>query len=98
VYDPEGTFAALVNTEMVGLEALDDEDRSLVHEVVGRHVEHTGSEVGRRILGAWALDSAHFRKVMPLDYKRVLDVMKQADADGLSEAAALERIMATSHG
>jgi hypothetical protein len=35
---------------------------------------------------------------MPLDYRRVLAVMKQAETDGLDEAETLDRVMAAAHG
>ena len=34
-----------------------------------------------------------FVRVMPLDYKRVLDVMAAASDDGLDEAATMQRVM-----
>ena len=35
---------------------------------------------------------------MPLDYRRVLTVMKQAETEGLSEDETMKRVMAASHG
>jgi hypothetical protein len=35
---------------------------------------------------------------MPLDYRRVLAVMKQAETEGLSEQETLDRVMAAAHG
>ena len=57
------------------------------HDVVTRHRELTGSAVADRLLASWAASVSRFRKVMPTDYKRVLTVMKQAEADGLDEDA-----------
>jgi glutamate synthase (NADPH/NADH) large chain len=39
------------------------------------------------------LEVSRFRKVMPSDYKRVLDVVAASEADGLSEAATVDKIM-----
>ena len=41
---------------------------------------------------------SRFRKVMPLDYRRVLEVMRQAEADGLDEDETLQRVMESAHG
>jgi len=41
---------------------------------------------------------SRFRKVLPLDYRRVLTVMREAAAEGLTETETLERVMAASHG
>jgi glutamate synthase (NADPH/NADH) large chain len=83
---------------MVDLDPLDEEDRAFVHEVVSRHVELTGSAVGGRVLDAWDLEAGSFRKVMPKDYRRVLEVMREAESDGLAEEETLSRVMAAAHG
>ncbi len=98
VFDPDGSFDRRVNPEMVQIEKLDDDDTSFVHDLVERHVEHTGSEIGRRVLASWTVESGRFRKVMPTDYRRVLDVMEQAGRDGLDERATLDRVMEASRG
>ena len=98
VYDPDGSFDRRVNPEMVQIEKLDDDDTAFVHDIVARHVEHTGSEIGRRVLASWSVESGRFRKVMPTDYRRVLDVMEQAGRDGLDERATLDRVMEASRG
>jgi len=83
---------------MVVLEELDSTDREFVRSVVARHEELTGSDVARHMLAGWPVAVSHFRKVMPLDYRRVLAVMRDAEAAGLSEAETLDRVMAAAHG
>ena len=41
--------------------------------------------MAERLLASWSVKVSRFRKVMPLDYRRVLTVMKQAEAEGLDE-------------
>ena len=98
VYDPNDVFAARVNYELVTLEGLDDDDASFLHDQVSAHVAHTGSAVGREILDSWPVSLADFRKVMPRDYRRVLDALAAASADGLGETEAMERVMELSRG
>jgi glutamate synthase (NADPH/NADH) large chain len=93
VYDPDDVFAAKLNVEMVQLQQLDDDDREFVRTTVQAHLDHTDSAVASRVLGDWENEIIHFKKVMPIDYARVLGVMKQADIDGLDEQQTLERIM-----
>ena len=93
VYDPNRTFASLVNYEMVELEDLDDADRASVREMVTRHRDLTGSAVAERLLDHWTENVTAFRKVMPRDYKRVLGVIATARAEGLDDAAVDARIM-----
>ena len=50
------------------------------------------------LLADWTYTLQCFRKVMPLDYKRVLDVMRAAETEGMSEQEALGRVMVAAHG
>ncbi|HEY5639096.1 MAG TPA: glutamate synthase subunit alpha, partial [Dehalococcoidia bacterium] len=73
VYDPDGDFHIRCNQEMVDLEKLDDaEDLDLVRGLLERHREYTGSTVAERMLADWPKIAKKFVKVMPQDYKRVL--------------------------
>jgi len=98
VYDPDGRFPSLVNYQMVELEPLTAEDREWLRGTVERHREFTGSDVADRLLTQWESEIHSFRKVMPQDYKRVLAVMDEAAAAGLSEDETLARVMASAHG
>ena len=70
-----------VNGESVDLEPLDEGDRETLRRMLFEHVEMTGSPVAQALLDEAASD-AHFTKVMPRDYKRVLLAMEQARANG----------------
>jgi glutamate synthase (NADPH) large chain len=94
VFDPQNTFAALVNYDMVQLEDLDDDDRAGLLAIVTKHRDLTGSTVAGAIVDDWDAAVGDFRKVMPQDYKRVLAVIKQSQADGLDEGATSARVMA----
>jgi len=98
VYDPDNRFPALVNYQMVELEPLTEEDREWLRATVERHRELTGSDVADRLLSQWGSEVESFRKVMPEDFKRVLTVMEEAAAAGLSEEETLARVMAAAHG
>ena len=83
VLDESGGFAARCNPELVDLEPLDgDEDIELVRRLIRRHITLTGSEHAARLLDAWTETAALFVKVMPRDYKRVLNAQAQAAAEG----------------
>ena len=65
--------------EMVALERLEDsEDLDLVRGLMERHLEYTGSAVAEGLLGDWPQAAERFVKVMPLDYRRVLEEQRQA--------------------
>ena len=84
-----------VNREMVELEALSEEDRALVHELVREHAEETGSPVAETLLADWDATIARFTKVMPADYKRVLAARERAAREGLDVDTA---VMESAHG
>jgi glutamate synthase (NADPH/NADH) large chain len=91
---------ARVNAEMVDLEPLDPEDVDLVHHLVQRHTDETGSAVGRALLADWAQAAGRFTKVMPRDYKNVLTARAAALESGFDEDSqeTLDAIMEASRG
>ncbi len=93
VLDPNGQFASKVNYEMVTLDELDDSDRAFLHETVTRHRDLTGSTRAAELLAAWPERVSEFRKVMPIDYRRVLTVIAASEAEGLDADATVNRIM-----
>lgn len=95
VYDPKDQFANKVNYEMVQLEPLTLDDKAFLKDTVQRHRDFTGSTVAEGLLASWELKSSEFRKVMPSDYKRVLEVIEQSNAAGLDEDATTAAIMAS---
>ncbi len=79
VLDRERRFRDRCNTDMVELESLVDEsDIWLVYGLVENHLRHTGSPVARRVLDHWTHIVPQFVKVMPTDYKRVLQARRAA--------------------
>jgi glutamate synthase domain-containing protein 3 len=68
--------------DMVGLEAVEsEEDIELLHSMVERHMEWSGSERARRVLEEWDEVLPKFVKVMPHDLKRVLRERQEAALD-----------------
>jgi glutamate synthase (NADPH) large chain len=95
VYDPTAELPDHLNPEMVELEEPDDDDFEWLHQMLTKHVDATGSVPGTRILWHWATERRQFVKVMPRDYKRVLEAMAAAEQNGTDVDAA---IMAAAHG
>ena len=84
VLDEAGDFSTRCNAQMVGLEKVEAADALALHELISRHVTYTKSEKAMRILAHWEEMLPRFVKVMPKDYKRVLQALSKAQADGLS--------------
>jgi glutamate synthase (ferredoxin) len=89
VFDEKGDFASNCNTQMVALETLDEKDVALLHEMVTSHQKWTGSAGATALLADWNVNLSKFVKVMPQDYKRVLQALERAKAAGLSGEDAL---------
>jgi glutamate synthase (ferredoxin) len=90
VLDETGDFATRCNTQMVGLETLEDpEEINDLHQLIERHVTYTGSLKAVQVLSQWSDLVPKFVKVMPKDYKRVLQAIAGAIASGLSGDDAL---------
>ncbi|MFD6094796.1 glutamate synthase large subunit [Nocardiopsis flavescens] len=71
-----------VNTEMVEIEELTDEDREFLTGVLARHRAETGSAVAERLLADGDAGLDRIAKVMPRDYKRVLLAQAEAEREG----------------
>jgi len=95
VLDPAGDFKQRCNPGMVDLEPLvDAEDVLLVKDLLSRHIRYTQSPVAARLLVSWEETQEIFVKIMPRDYKRVLQAIKKAEESGLSVD---EAVMASAH-
>jgi glutamate synthase (ferredoxin) len=84
VFDEQGVFSSRCNQEMVDLEGLDEQDDidvGFVHSLLVRHVHYTGSTVASAMLEDWDTARGHFVKVIPRDFKRVLQAEAQARAE-----------------
>ena len=92
VLDEAGDFARRCNTEMAEIEPFDEaEDLDLVRGLLIQHAVDTGSDVAARLLNDWEAARGAFVKVMPRDYRRVLDRQKEVMASLFDEALDLHR-------
>ncbi|GLP78846.1 glutamate synthase large subunit [Mycobacterium antarcticum] len=95
VYDLHGTLSDNLNTEMVELEHLDDDDVDWLHGMLVAHVDATDSAPAQCILSDWESQLKHFVKVMPRDYRSVLAAIAEAERNGEDVDTA---IMAAARG
>ena len=78
VLDDTGTFQSRCNTGMVELETLTTkEDKQLLHGLLTKHFMYTGSRKAKQVLDAFEATVPKFVKVMPVDYKRVIEERKR---------------------
>ena len=83
IFDPDDEFHRNLNTEMVDLESsLSEEDADTLRNIIRRHLDETNSAVASTILDRWHQHVRSFKKVMPKDYRRVLDAIATAEEHG----------------
>ncbi|MDJ0560391.1 MAG: glutamate synthase-related protein, partial [Microcystis sp. M53599_WE4] len=90
VLDESGDFATRCNTQMVALEALEGEEIDDLRELIQRHADYTQSQKAALVLANWSEMLPQFVKVMPKDYKRMLQCIKEALDSGLTGDSALD--------
>jgi glutamate synthase (NADPH/NADH) large chain len=67
-----------VNRELVDLEPPAEEDLKLLRDVLTRHQRLTGSPLAAALLAEWSTRAGSFTKIMPRDYRRVLEAADRA--------------------
>ena len=74
IFDPWNEFEPKCNKGMVELERLQDESSiAEILRLLELHREHTDSSLAEAILSDWDKSLEKFVKVMPIDYKRVMN-------------------------
>jgi len=73
VYDPDQQFHSRVNREMVDLDPVSEDDVEILRRMIRNHFGYTSSRSAREILENWETSITHFVKVMPRDYKAILE-------------------------
>ncbi|MFM8743728.1 MAG: hypothetical protein ACKODM_10460, partial [Cytophagales bacterium] len=64
------------NMEMVLLEEMDGDDEHPLKKMIAEHQQYTNSQVAAHVLSYWPTAIKHLVKVMPIDYKAVLEKIK----------------------
>jgi glutamate synthase (ferredoxin) len=90
VLDQTGEFPRRCNQQMVTLDKLEDPDEiEQLWKIIQRHQTYTQSAKAASILANWQQIVPKFVKVMPKDYKRVLQSIKRVEDSGLSGEQAI---------
>jgi glutamate synthase domain-containing protein 2/glutamate synthase domain-containing protein 1/glutamate synthase domain-containing protein 3 len=83
VLDEDGRFSVRCNMGMVGFDEISQADAIELRAMIEEHVRYTESPVGRDVLARYEqlLAAGVFVKVMPHDYKRVLQELAEAEEE-----------------
>jgi len=93
VLDEMQLFDTLCNLDMVELEMVWQEpDKDVLHDLIARHLEWTGSERAAYILKAWPDMVGKFVKVIPIDYRKALERMRAAEHRDTETTPATEEV------
>ena len=87
VYDEKNNFKDKCNLNMVELEKIDKEDEKTVYDLLNSHYIYTQSSRAKTILDNFKNKIKKFIKVMPVEYKRVLEEKRKKetlDLEGVS--------------
>lgn len=74
VYDEKGDFDYFCNMEMVELSLIEDSsDNKELYDMISNHYKYTKSPLAKRIMEDWKENVNKFIKVVPIEYKKVLE-------------------------
>ena len=85
----------LVNTEMVDVLSIPNDQDETVKNLISRFSVETGSKVAQDLIRNWSEAKSRISLIMPRDYARVLLAIERAERDGLDVDKA---IMEASNG
>ena len=85
VYDEEDDFKDKCNLGMVELKEVNSEDEKLIHSLLSNHHKYTSSTKARKILDEGRAGFKRFVKVIPVEYKRILETKKLEELLDLTE-------------
>ncbi len=90
VLDETGDFPVRCNLQMVQLEKLEEAgEAEEIRQMIHRHAQYTRSQRAFKVLALWEQMLPKFVKVMPKDYKRVLQSLRKAREAGLDGEQAI---------
>jgi len=93
VLDEHQLFDTLCNLDMVDLESIyQKEDQTVLRDLIRRHSDWTGSKQAKRVLDNWREMSGKFVKVMPIDYRKALERLRENEAVRGDQTPATEEV------
>ena len=89
VYDPNNRLYARINKELVSYTTVTSKyDEEELRRIVQKHYDHTRSNVAKKILDNFGEQVSLFKKVVPHDYKHMIELIKYYEKQGLSSEQA----------
>ena len=93
VYDQNQMFDTKCNLDMVDLESVwDKEDQKILKDMLEKHYRYTKSPQAKNILDNWESNLPMFVKVIPIEYRTVLERMKHSEITDIETVAVTEEV------
>ena len=89
VYNEDGKFENKCNMELIILEQLNNEDKEDLKQMLQNHYKYTNSQKAKNMLNNFDIEINKFIKVIPKAYKEVIEQIKLAKEEGLSDDDAM---------
>ena len=90
VYDEYHTLERHCNKDTVALRVPTEQEINQIRELIVAHVHATQSPLGIKMLYRFESIAAHFVKVVPVEYERVMAIVDEAKRSGVTHEEALE--------
>ena len=90
VYDEFGTLDARTNKGLVELMEPDDDDIALIRSLIEEHVARTQSPRGIKLLYRFDDVKGRFVKVIPHEYREILEAVRREESAGATHEQAIE--------
>ena len=89
IYDPDKTFYSHVNKELIEFTNVSQRyDEEQIKKWVDKHYQHTKSAIAKKILDNFDVEVKLFKKVIPHDYKKMMNLISSFEQQGLSKEQA----------
>jgi len=87
VYDETGILKDKCNMDMVELEALKEDDKDTIYYMLNNHYRYTKSKKARKVLDNMNFHMKKFIRIIPIEYKRILEGINIEKKLNLTEAS-----------
>ena len=89
VLDEKNHLYRNLNKEMVLMEKVENKhDKEELKEMLEQHAKHTGSSKAKEVLENFEDYLPKFKKIIPEDYKRLMQISSQFEEQGMSKEEA----------
>ncbi len=85
VYNKDIHVRKRCNMDMILLERITEEDKEILHYLLHNHARYTGSVIAKNIIDNMRAELKYFTKIVPVEYKRILEAVKIEEKLDLTE-------------